>query len=94
MAAQLLMFGDDYNKHKNQIIQATNEFYASVVNRLQSQYLFYMTTAWTMIIVINLSLILLVMFINHKDITVAPKRIVRKKPAAKKAVRQVNKTSK
>ena len=94
MAAQLLMFGDDYNKHKNQIIQATSEFYASVVNRLQSQYLFYMTTAWTMIIVINLSLILLVMVINHKDITVAPKRIVRKKPAAKKAVRQVNKTSK
>ena len=94
MAAQLLMFGDDYNKHKNQIIQATNEFYALVVNRLQSQYLFYMTTAWTMIIVINLSLILLVMVINHKDITVAPKRIVRKKPAAKKAVRQVNKTSK
>ena len=94
MAAQLLMFGDDYNKHKNQIIQTTNEFYASVVNRLQSQYLFYMTTAWTMIIVINLSLILLVMVINHKDITVAPKRIVRKKPAAKKAVRQVNKTSK
>ena len=45
MAAQLLMFGDDYNKHKNQIIQTTNEFYASVVNRLQSQYLFYMTTA-------------------------------------------------
>ena len=93
-AAQMLMFGDDYKKYKKEIISTTDEFYASVVNRLQSQYLFYMTTAWTMIIVINLSLILLVMVINHKDITVAPKRIVRKKPAAKKAVRQVNKTSK
>ena len=93
-AAQMLMFGDDYKKYKKEIISTTDEFYASVVNRLQSQYLFYMTTAWTMIIVINLSLILLVMVINHKDITVAPKRIVRKKPAPKKVVRQVNKTSK
>jgi len=51
--------------------------------------LYYMSAAWIMIIVINLSLILLVMVINHKHITVAPKRTVRKKPAAKKVARQV-----
>jgi hypothetical protein len=93
-AAQMAMFGDDYKKYKKEIVSTTDEFYNMVVNRLRSEYLFYMSAAWTMIIVINLSLILLVMVINHKDITVAPKRTVRKKPAPKKVVRQVNKTSK
>jgi hypothetical protein len=92
MAAQLLMFGDDYKKYKNQIIQTTNEFYASVVNRLQSQYLFYMTTAWTMIIIINISLILLIVSIKHKenmDVVTRPKRIVKKPPAKKRIVKKV-----
>jgi hypothetical protein len=92
MAAQLLMFGDDYKKHKNQIIQTTNEFYASVVNRLQSQYLFYMTTAWTMIIIINISLILLIVSIKHKEnmsVVTRPKRIVKKPPAKKRIVKKV-----
>ena len=92
MAAQLLMFGDDYKKHKNQIIQTTNEFYASVVNRLQSQYLFYMTTAWTMIIIINISLILLIISIKHKEhmgVVTRPKRIVKKPPAKKRIVKRV-----
>jgi hypothetical protein len=89
--AQVLMFGHDYKTNKQQIITASNEFYAMVVNRLQSQYQFYMTTAWVMIIVINLSLILLVIAINHKSIavTAAPKRTVQKKPAAKKVAKPV-----
>jgi hypothetical protein len=91
--ARVLMFGHDYKNYKQQIITTSNEFYAMVVNRLQSQYQFYMTTAWVMIIVINLSLILLVIAINHKTpaVTVVPKRTVRKKPAAKKVARPVPK---
>ena len=87
--SQMLMFGDDYKKYKKEIISTTDEFYTMVVSRLQAEYLYYMSAAWIMIIVINLSLILLVMAINHKHITVAPKRTVRKKPAAKKVARQV-----
>ena len=89
--AQVLMFGNDYKTNKQQIITTSNEFYAMVVNRLQSQYQFYMTTAWVMIIVINLSLILLVIAVNHKSIavTAAPKRTVRKKPVAKKVAKPV-----
>ena len=79
-AAQMLMFGDDYKKYKKEIVVTTDEFYAMVVNRLQSEYLFYMTAAWTMIIVINLSLVLLVMVIKHKD-AVKPRR-----PAVKKTI--------
>jgi hypothetical protein len=67
MAAQMLMFGDDYKKYKKEIVDTTDEFYVMVVNRLQSEYLFYMTAAWALIIVINVSLLLLVMIIKHKD---------------------------
>ena len=89
--AQVLMFGNDYKTNKQQIISTSNEFYAMVVNRLQSQYQFYMTTAWVMIIVINLSLILLVIAVNHKStaVTTTPKRPVRKTSAAKKVASRV-----
>lgn len=86
-AAQMLMFGDDYKKYKKEIVVTTDEFYAMVVNRLQSEYLFYMTAAWTLIIVINVSLLLLVLIIKHKD-AVKPQRVTVKKvlpkPRAKK----------
>ena len=89
--AQVLMFGHDYKNYKQQIITTSNEFYVMVVNRLQSQYQFYMTTAWAMIIVINLSLILLVIAVNHKStaVTTPPKRPVRKTSAAKKVASRV-----
>ena len=94
--AQLLMFGDDYKKYKQEIVSTTDAFYTMVVNRLQTEYLFYMTAAWTMIIVINLSLILLVMVIKHKDYIVKPVRTATrkttvKKPIVKKSVRGTKK---
>jgi hypothetical protein len=89
--AQMSMFGDDYKKYKKEIINTTNEFYVMVVNRLESQYHFYMTTAWAMIIAINVSLILLIIAVNHKNTAVkkTPKQTVRKKPAAKKVAKPV-----
>ena len=91
MAAQLLMFGEDYKKYKKEIVNTTDEFYTSVVDRLQAEYLFYMTAAWTMIVVINLSLILLVMVIKHKETSIKkPTRVIRKKTTIKKPA--VNKT--
>jgi len=88
--AQMLMFGDDYKKYKKEIVDTTNQFYSMVVNSLQSEYLFYMTAAWTMIIVINLSLILLVMVINHKEVLdkkPAKRTVTRKTPAKKPAIK-------
>ena len=82
-AAQMLMFGDDYKKYKKEILGTTDEFYVMVVTRLQSEYLFYMTAAWTMIIIINLSLLLLVMVIAHKEVVVK-KPITRTRTVAKK----------
>ena len=82
MAAQMLMFGDDYKKYKKEIVDTTNGFYVMVVNRLQSEYLFYMSAAWTLITVINVSLLLLVMIIKHKD-DVKPQRAAIKKAPPK-----------
>ena len=82
-AAQMAMFGDDYKKYKKEILNTTDEFYLMVVSRLQSEYLFYMTAAWTMIIIINLSLLLLVMVIAHKEMLVK-KPIRRTRAVAKK----------
>ena len=85
--AQMLMFGDDYKKYKQEIVDTTNGFYVMVVNRLQSEYLFYMTAAWTLIIVINVSLLLLIMIFNHKDHIKPPQVAVKKtipKPRPKK----------
>jgi hypothetical protein len=85
MAAQMLMFGDDYKKYKKEIVDTTNGFYVMVVNRLQSEYLFYMSAAWTLITVINLSLLLLVMIIKHKD-DAKPQRVTVKKAIPKQVV--------
>jgi hypothetical protein len=84
--AEMAMFGEDYQKHKSLVMNTANEFYESVVNRLQSQYLFYMTTAWTMIIIINISLILLIVSIKHTEnmsVVTRPKRKVKGLPAKK-----------
>ena len=89
--AQMLMFGDDYKKYKKEIVVTTDEFYLMVVNRLQSEYLFYMSAAWTMITVINLNLILLIMVIKHKEVVDSKpiRKVVRKMPIKKPAVKKV-----
>ena len=91
-SAQMAMFGEYYKKYKKEILNTTDEFYTMVVNRLQSEYLFYMTAAWTMIIVINLSLLLLIMVIAHKQApikkTIARTRAVVKNKPVKHNVAQ------
>jgi hypothetical protein len=94
--AQMLMFGDDYKKYKKEIVVTTDEFYVMVVSRLQSEYMFYMTAAWTMIIVINLSLILLVMVIKHKEVVDKKpvRKVIKKIPVKKPAVKKIIKENK
>jgi hypothetical protein len=91
--AQMLMFGDDYKKYKQEIVVTTDEFYVMVVNRLQSEYLFYMTAAWTLIIVINVSLLLLIMVIKHKEVIDSKpvRKIARKMPIKKPVTKKVTK---
>jgi hypothetical protein len=90
MAAQLAMFGDDYNQYKSEIMTAIQQFTDRVFERLQHQYQASMSMAWVLIIVINLALLMLVLTIQHSRHLVPVKKpvpakrpVVRKKPIQK-----------
>ena len=90
MAAQLAMFGDDYNQYKNEIMTAIQQFTDRVFERLQHQYQASMNLAWVLIIVINIALLMLVLTIQHarhvvpvKKSTPVKRPVVRKKPTNK-----------
>ena len=93
-AAQMLMFGKEYNRHKNEILRNTDEFYVMVVSRMQSEYFLYMTASWTLIIIINLSLLLLVMVITHKEDVIDKKPVRRTRTVSKKKPIQRNTVNK
>jgi len=87
MAAQMAMFGDDYNQYKGEIVTAIQQFTDRVYERLQRQYQASMTMAWALIIVINVALLLLVLTIQHSRQTATPsptRRILSKKKPIKK----------
>jgi hypothetical protein len=91
-AAQMAMFGDDYKKYKNEILNTTDEFYVMVVSRMQSEYLFYMKAAWVLITIINVSLLLLVLVIAHKEVLVKKpirrtRTVIKKKPVKRNTTR-------
>jgi len=90
MAAQLAMFGDDYNQYKSRIMTAIQQFTDRVFERLQSQYQASMNVAWVLIIVVNLALLMLVLTIQHsrhlapvQKSAPAKRPVVRKKPIKK-----------
>ena len=91
-AAQIAMFGDDYKKYKKEILGTTDEFYLMVVSRLQSEYEFYMKAAWVLITTINLSLLLLVLVVAHKEVLVKKpirrtRTVIKKKPVKRNTTR-------
>jgi hypothetical protein len=65
--AEIAMFGEDYQKHKSLVMDAANEFYNTVHTRLNSAYKKSMTIAWVLITVINGSLLMLMIFIQHNQ---------------------------
>jgi len=77
--AEMAMFGEDYQKHKSLVMDTANEFYNTVHTRLNSAYNKSMTIAWILITVINGSLLMLMIFIQHSQkITKKPVRKLRK----------------
>lgn len=85
--AEIAMFGEDYQKHKSLVMEASNEFYNAVHKRLDGDYKKSMFIAWILITVINVSLLLLMIFIQHAKQVVNPvrKRVTRK-PTVKKQI--------
>jgi hypothetical protein len=90
MAAQMAMFGDEYNHYKGEIMNTVDKFTHQVYQRLQHQYQASMYLAWVLITIINLSLLLLVLSIQHSRQSIPVKKstpikrpVTRKKPSIK-----------
>jgi hypothetical protein len=77
--AEMAMFGEDYQKHKALVMGASNEFYNAVHKRLNGDYELSMDFAWVLITLINVSLLMLMIFVQHS------KEIVKKLPMSKPA---------
>jgi hypothetical protein len=82
--AEIAMFGEEYQKHKFLVMDAANEFYNTVHVRLDSAYKKSMTIAWILITVINGSLLMLMIFIQHGQ-KIVKKPVVRRRKATPKA---------
>jgi hypothetical protein len=78
--AQMFMFGEDYTKYKNEIMNTIDKFTKDVYARLEHDYQLSMTLAWILITIINISLIILVISVQHHNKSL----INSSKPAAKK----------
>jgi len=81
--AEIAMFGDEYQKHKFLVMDTANEFYNTVHTRLNSAYKKSMTIAWILITVINGSLLMLMIFIQHGQ-KIVKKPVVRRRKATPK----------
>lgn len=81
--AEIAMFGDEYQKHKFLVMDTANEFYNTVHTRLNSAYKKSMTIAWILITVINGSLLMLMIFIQHGQ-KIMKKPVVRRRKAPHK----------
>ena len=82
-AAQLAMFGEDYNRYKTEIMTTVEQFRESVYQRLQSEYAASMYQAWLLICVMNVALLLLVLVIQHRPSKSTAKPVPRKPLRAK-----------
>jgi len=90
--AQIFMFGEDYTKYKNEIMNTIDKFTKAVYTRLERDYQLSMTMAWILITIINISLIILVILVQHQNkflaansnlLNVTSKPVVKKKIASK-----------
>ena len=68
--AQIFMFGEDYTKHKNEIMNTIDKFTKTVYARLEHDYQISMKLAWLLITIINISLIILVISVQHHNKTI------------------------
>ena len=73
--AQMFMFGEDYTKHKNEIMNTIDKFTKNVYTRLEQDYQASMKLAWILITIINISLIILVISVQHHNKTILTSKI-------------------
>lgn len=85
-----LVFGMEYQKYKSEIMDTSAKFSKVVMSRLNASDHFIKTVEWSLITTINVSLILLVIALKHKEhIVKKPVRAVRKKKPVRRTVKKV-----
>jgi hypothetical protein len=83
--AEIAMFGEEYQKHKALVMDTANEFYKTVHSRLDIAYKKSMTIAWIFITIINISLLLLIILIQHMKNVKPVKKLPAKKSTKNKS---------
>ena len=80
--AHELMFGNEYQRHKNEIMATIGKFHDTVKKRTDEKITLLNTIEWCLVTLINLCLLLLVMALKHKEeLERKPvRRVVKKKP--------------
>jgi hypothetical protein len=80
--AHELMFGNEYQRHKNEIMATIGKFHDTVKKRTDEKIALSNTIEWCLVTLINMCLLLLVMALKHKEeLERKPvKRVIRKKP--------------
>jgi hypothetical protein len=88
--AQELMFGNEYQRHKNEIMTTIAKFHDTVKKRTDEKIALSNTIEWSLVTLINLCLLLLVMALKHKEeLEKKPvRRVVRKKKPTKRLVKK------
>ena len=92
--AQNLMFGEEYQNYKNEIMATIGKFHDTVKKRTDDKIALSNTIEWSLVTLINICLLILVMALKHKEDAEKPvtkKKVVRKKrPVRKKPVAPVS----
>jgi hypothetical protein len=85
--AQNLMFGDEYQRHKSEIMETIGKFHDTVKKRTDEKIALSNNIEWGLVTLINICLLILVMALMHKE-EVAKKpirrRVVKKKPLVRR----------
>lgn len=91
--AQELMFGNDYQRHKNEIMVTIGKFHDTVKKRTDEKIALSNTIEWSLVTIINICLLFLVMALKHKEeLEKKPVRrrvVVKKKPVRKPASKKM-----
>ena len=92
--AQNLMFGEEYQNYKNEIMATIGRFHDTVKKRTDDKIALSNTIEWLLVTLINICLLILVMALKHKEdaekLTITKKRVVAKKKPVRRKVSAAN----
>lgn len=90
--AQELMFGNEYQRHKNEIMTTIAKFHDTVKKRTDEKIALSNTIEWSLVTLINICLLILVMALKHKEeLEKKPvRRVIRKKKPTKRLVKKTS----